>query len=160
MNLNNKQLIEIIGLVAVVASLLLLTYELRQANQIARTNARFEMTDSYASLNESVYTNPELAELISKLRNSDFVPSAQEREQIWAYLLRTTNTWIAAEFAYNNGQYPEEVFQGTLEDADKFLKDYPGMHPFWSEYLEDYPTLASNFQVYAIVEEALENTEL
>ena len=82
MKINPKEIREIAGIIAVVISLLILAYELRQPNQLARTATRLEITDSYAALNESIYSDPAFAALTSKLRNPNFEPDAVEVEQI------------------------------------------------------------------------------
>lgn len=157
MKIDAKQSVEIVGVLAVVITLLVLAYELRQSNQLARTATRQEITASYAALNESIYGDPAFAALAAELRNPNFEPDIVEVEQVQAYLMRNVNIWVAVENAYNNDHYSETNFQSTLDDIRSNLNSWPGMHRFWIEFFESYPTLSSNYQVFSYAQELLQS---
>ncbi|MEL6215280.1 MAG: hypothetical protein AAFQ99_06350, partial [Pseudomonadota bacterium] len=77
-----RVLVEVFGMVAVVVSLLLLAYEVRQSNRIARATVTYEISRDVNEFNELGYTNPEFAALLLKLGDADFEPSAVEALQI------------------------------------------------------------------------------
>ena len=155
MKLDTKQIIEIFSVLAVVVSLLILAYELRESNQLAMTATRLEITNSYASLNESIYSDPAFAELAAKLRDPNFEPDIVEAEQVQAYLMRHVNIWVAIENAYNNGHFSETNFQSTHDDIKSNIESWPGMHRFWFAFFEMYPTLSTNYQVFSYAQELL-----
>ncbi|MEQ9210544.1 MAG: hypothetical protein RLN96_12000, partial [Pseudomonadales bacterium] len=60
MNYSFKQIIEFLGIGAVVVSLLFVGYELRQARAIAQTEFRFQTVEQTRSLREYITENAEI----------------------------------------------------------------------------------------------------
>ena len=75
MKIDSKQIIETSGIIAVVLSVLFLAYEVRQSNEIARTDTRIEIANQYGSISDSIYTNSEVSELMLKLGDPTFQPN-------------------------------------------------------------------------------------
>ena len=158
MKIESKQVIEISGFLAIVLSVLFLAYELRQSNQIARTNTRIEIANQYGSLNESIYTNPEVNALTEKLGDPNFQPTAIEFEQSRAISNRIMSILVSVEIAYINGQYSERDFQFSLEDTRAAVRYLPGLHTHFLTYIESHPT-HSSVQIFAAIKDEIEKTK-
>ena len=160
MKIDSKQIFEFVGFMAVVLSVLFLAYELGQSNQIARTVTRIELANNYAALNESIYTNPEVAELLAKSKTgTDFQPTPSEIQQLSALAIRFNNIWQSVEIAYLNGQYSEVDFQGAMEDARNATIRYPGLMPYWVNFIESHPTQTTTYQIWGVVKDEIEKAK-
>ncbi|MEO0853597.1 MAG: hypothetical protein AAFY15_08855, partial [Cyanobacteria bacterium J06648_11] len=69
-------------MIAVVVSLLLLAYEVRQSNRIAQATTTYEISRDVNQFNELGYSNPQFAALLLNLGNPDFEPTGVEALQI------------------------------------------------------------------------------
>lgn len=149
-----KDTAEVVGVIAVIASLLFLGYEIRQSNQIARSTISYELANNYSELNEIIWTNPEVAALHVKARDPGYVPTAVEEEMLLAEVRRFLNVWGAVENAYRNGHQTREQLDIMLEDVEAVVAEYPAMRPLWRRELDKYPGLVS-FEFYRRAREAL-----
>ena len=142
MKAENRQLIEFIGLLAVVLSLLMVAYEIRQSNNIAIVNSEFELRNNFTTINEAVLTEPELVEFLAKistpgesLEGTDLIKAVS-----WTY--RLMNIWLAAELAYNNGMSTEATYQNIFENIAHSMRDSsPEMRSVWRVSAESFPSL-------------------
>ena len=108
---------ELIGLCAVVISLLFVAYEIRQANRIASGTTSYEMSRNYMSINELILSNPEVAELLSRRDSVDFEPNPTQKTQLQAFAHRLLNQWTSIEEAYDQGLVSERSYQIALDDV-------------------------------------------
>lgn len=138
-----SSLVESVGAVAVVASLLFLAYEIRQANKIARSTISFELSSSYASIDQSVWTDPNVAALRVKTRDPAFMPTPVEREMLLGEIRRLLNVWGAVETAFRNGYQTRQQFDVMLEGLEAILNEYPATRPLWAQELDRYGALES-----------------
>ena len=70
-----RQIIEATGLSAVVVSLLLVAYQIRQANQIAQATTTYEIVRDINQFNDMGITDPVFADLLVQLGKEGFAPS-------------------------------------------------------------------------------------
>ena len=150
-----KSSLEIIGVIAVVASLLFLAYEIRQSNQIARSTITFELGNNVSELNEIVWTNPEVAALHVRASDPRYVPTQVESEMLRAEARRFMNVWGTVEIAYRNGHQTRAQFDILLDDVEDVLERLPAAHPIWKRELQKYPDLES-FEFYVRAMSAIE----
>ena len=73
-----KDTVELVGIIAVVLSLLLVAYEVRQSNRIAQATTTYEIGRDVNQFNELGYSDPEFAALLVNLRDPEFKPSKVE----------------------------------------------------------------------------------
>jgi hypothetical protein len=139
MNIDTRQLIEIVGVTAVVVSLLLVALELSQTNSIAIASMEYELRDNYSSINELVLSDRDVAELLNKAKDPAYQVSDIERVQAYEYVARYSNVWAAVESAYDQGMLTEESYTELLDEAIRFsVFQYPALHDLWREELENY----------------------
>ena len=70
-----RQVIEILGLSEIVFSLLLVGYQIQQANRIADATTLYEIVRDVNQFNEIGMTDPTFAALLVKLESAEFSPT-------------------------------------------------------------------------------------
>jgi hypothetical protein len=146
--MSRKDIAEVIGVVAVVASLLFLAYQIRQSNQIARSTITYELANNSSEIYEIIWSNPEVSALHVKITDPAYEPTGQEQEMLRAEARRFMNLWGAVEIAYRNGHQSREQFEILLDDVEATLRRSPAAHEVWARELNSFPGLAS-FEFHA-----------
>ncbi|MEO1078715.1 MAG: hypothetical protein AAFY29_04100 [Pseudomonadota bacterium] len=146
-----KDTIELIGIAAVVLSLLLVAYEVRQSNRIAQATTTYEIGRDINQFNELGYSDPEFAELLLKLRDEQFEPSGLEVLQINLLARRFINIWTTQETAYANGLLTEVQFAATQVDVVTIMQTFPVLNRYWESAFHDQPALKSSAVLQPIV---------
>ena len=97
---------EIIGAIAVLATLLYLAKQIRQSNRFAIASSEITIWNSFGPINEAIYGNTEIARLntMAKDENAEFDDIDYVR--YLAFLRRCMNAWLSIETAYNNTNRP------------------------------------------------------
>ena len=110
-NVSRKNLVEIVGTVAIVVSLGFVAFELRQSNQIGRLEAMQSLADNWLSSGFEISGNKELAGLLAEVTEgaapSDFDTS--ENYQVMSFLYAVDHSW---QMRFNQLQL------GVLEPED------------------------------------------
>jgi hypothetical protein len=83
---------EVIGLSAIVVSLIFVAYQINQSNRIARGTTSYELSRNWMEMNRFYVTNPEMLSLRVKLEDKDFVPESDIELQRTMALLLTSIT--------------------------------------------------------------------
>ena len=120
MDFSSRTIVEIVGFLAVIASLLFVAYEIRQSNRIALGTTPYEIQRNWISINDAIATDEELAALLIKLGDESAELSALEQVQSAAYGRRFINTWISLQEAYDNGLVSDAVYQIAIDDVLTF----------------------------------------
>jgi hypothetical protein len=68
-NRHLRETVEIIGVISIVASLLLVAWEVRQANRIAAAQIEMQLAHGFNEMNMSRATTPDFARLFPKLNS-------------------------------------------------------------------------------------------
>ncbi len=150
-----KDLTELVGVIAIIASLLFLAYEIRQSNQIARSTISYELGNNYSEINEIVWTDPDVAALHVRVRDPEYVPTEIEEEMLLAEARRYMNVWGAIENAYRNGHQTREQLDVMLDDVEVVLTRLPAARPSWIRELDNHPGLQS-YEFYARAREIVD----
>ena len=126
-----KEIVEIVGVVSIVASLLLVAWEIRQSNRIAGAEVVLNLAGQFDEIHGERATSPEVAKLYPKLSAPEsHLVTATERSQMEGLAWRYVNSYVAAQVAYDNGIMSREHFERYLSDAEALVDAYPGLHPF------------------------------
>lgn len=142
MTWDSRKVIEAIGLLAVVFSLLLVAYEIRQANRIAVVNTEFELRNSYQATNLALLDNPDMVDFMVRMQTSGAPLQGPDevRARIWTYL--RLNAWLATAIAYENGVATEATYQNILNNIDNVMaRSSPEMRQVWRASLDSFPSL-------------------
>ena len=136
-----RDTIELVGIIAVVLSLLLVAYEVRQANRIAQATTTYEIGRDVNQFNELGYSDPDFAALLVELRDPEFKPSKVKAMQVRLLANRFVNIWTIQEKAYRNGLLTDEQFAMTKADVVTVIGAFPALVWHWKRVLRDQPGL-------------------
>ena len=143
MPIPHKDLFEYVGIAAVVAGLVFVAFELRQANQIAEVDSVADVYEKFQGINEILMTDTKLAELVAGRFESwdELDPVDQLKLQSWNYHLM--NTYITANIAYENGLLDETAYLGMLDNIAHDIRISSGaIRENWRYLLDNHPHLA------------------
>lgn len=158
MRLNWKEYLEIIALVAVVISLLLVAYQIQQANRIAIATVEIEISHNFAALNEFLMSHPEVSAASRSLDAGEEI-SDEERDLLVQLSRRLLNLWRSLETAYENGVLPESTYRIAFDDMRLSIESAgPERRSLWREVLDYYPSLADT-EVFSAAYAALARAE-
>lgn len=136
-----REYLELIGLIAVVLSLLLVAYEVRQSNRIAQATTTYEVARDVNLFNELGYSDTEFAKLLLQLTNEDNEYSEVQALQARLLAHRFVNIWTVQEKAYQNGLISDEQFELTKTDVLTVMNAFPGLASHWRAVFEAQPRL-------------------
>ena len=142
MKWNSKQSVEIIGVLAVVFSLLLVAYEVRQANRIAVVNTEFDLRNRYLTANIALLSNPDMVDFVVRMHTSGEPLEGPDevRAIVWTYL--RLNTWLATALAYESGVTTEQTYRNILDNIDSVIgQSSPEMRQIWRASINSFPSL-------------------
>lgn len=107
-----KDKIELIGIVAVIASLLILGYEIRQNTDTYAAQAVFELNESARQTLFQEATDPDLASLISKAENDFGTLSERERYMYSRWVFAYMNLYESAWRYHRRGVISDAEMEG------------------------------------------------
>ncbi|MEQ8861509.1 MAG: hypothetical protein RIC56_22925 [Pseudomonadales bacterium] len=120
---------EFIGIVAVVISLGLLTWELNQANSLGRFTVAADISRHYNEMNLEMASSREFGELAAAFRGDPKDLSEPQVQQAIAFAFWNRNVWINAERGYQEGWITRNAFQATLNDIGVVASQWPALRP-------------------------------
>ncbi len=112
-----KDTAELIGMAAIVASLALVAFELRQNTAVSTAQAVSDLNTAIDSSYRSRAQNAVLDELIRKGHSDPDTLTEQEKSQFFTWLHADMNLIEAAWFYYDNRIIPERKFDGYKNAA-------------------------------------------
>lgn len=127
---------EFIGIVAVVISLGLLTWELDQANSLGRFTVAADINRHYNEMNLEMASSPEFGGLAAALRGDPNELSPRQVEQAIALAFWHRNVWFNAEQGYREGWITRNSFQSTLNDIEIVANQWPALRPHMRNAVE------------------------
>ena len=134
-----REVVEIVGVVSIVASLLLVAWEVRQSNGIAATDIQLRVGEQFNDLHRVRMTSPEVAKLYPKLASpQNHLVTATEKSQIEGLAWHYVNVYLAAQIAHDNGLTSSKQFKNYSAGAAALVNAYPGLH---APLLQIYGTL-------------------
>ena len=128
---------ELLGTVTVVISVLYLAAQVKQSNKQSATNSGTDVLGEMNKLQEFVFSDPNGATLLVKLRTSE---ELSPEEEVKAHVIadRALNTWYSGQQSYLNGIMTVELFADIKDDAKRFIQTYPSLRGPMIEILGHY----------------------
>ena len=127
---NWREIIEVVAAVSVVSGLLLVAWEIRQANNIARAQTVLELSGAYNEFNVARLSNPEVAKLGLVLQfSTDYELSDVERSMITGLAYHIHNILWSAQVAYDNGLLTLDDLNMYQNDLEQSFEEMPAMMP-------------------------------
>ena len=109
------------AVVAIVASLVAIYWQQREANKMARVENAAGLSSNYAESLKDVMNNAELAEIFRKVMFQDEVLNTIEATQILLYfnimVANHRNVWLA----HANGLYDDDIFNMNVANTAWYL---------------------------------------
>ena len=141
---------EVIGLAAIVASVLFLAYELQLSNRIAIASTEIGIRNGYSEFNRNLSGTEVVAEVMAKVQQPEAELSDAERIRVLMVVMDILNVWWSVETACD-----EEIVQyrtcGELpDDIRGFIGYFPGTRPVFEFVLETYPSLGDTIVLATI----------
>jgi hypothetical protein len=151
---NWREIVEIIGILSIVASLLLLATELRQSNRIALADVRLEIIENYNQLHFERASNPEFAKLYAKLEDPGaHLITATERQQIKGLVRQYMNNAIYVHVAHEQGFLTDVEIAGHATRFRQVLEGLPGIMPAAVAHFQSAPGV-QHYPIFAVLKDA------
>ena len=141
---------EVLGGVLVLATLVYLSIQIRQTNNIALYNAQKDLLSRYDEINKIITTSPGLTEAL--LKREELSPV--EERQVYAIAMMYGALWMSAESGLKNGQVWDETYQTVASDVLTQIKRSPAIGRPLNQWLDEYPDIESRFEIVAPIREA------
>jgi len=139
---------EFFGAVAVVATLLYLGTQISQTNRISMATGSRDFQQQYTNFYRLIATDPEIRELVTRLRDPDYVvQSEQEEEQIESFSFLLLGIWLTTAVAYEQKQININMYRTYCRDVDVKLSKWPGLRPHMVELAKKYPD-TSKYEIF------------
>jgi hypothetical protein len=140
-----RELVEVVGVVGIVAAMILVASELRESNRIAVAQAamqiEMQINEQRNSINIARASDPNVAKLFPKLEAPEaHLITATEASQIRGMALQGINNLWSVHSAYENGLISREVRDGYIVDFTHTMEAWPGIRP---HYVAIYESLGS-----------------
>ena len=151
---NWREIVEIIGVISIVASLLVVATELRQSNRIAVTDVRLQIANNDNRGHFERASNAEFAKLFAKLENPEsHLITATEQQQIKGLARHYMSNAIAVQVAYDQGFLTDQQFDGRVYDFGIIMENLPGLVPEFI-VLYDSRSHVQDFAIFSAIEQA------
>jgi len=144
---------EIVGAIAVVATLFYLAMQIRHSNRQTQSAARYSFLDAYGKLHASLIENKDAAAVYRRGLSGESLDE-DEAVQFLFSLGQWINTWGVMHELYSEGQLPESQWSTVRQDIYEMLST-PGGRKYWDRFGSAW--MDPGF--FAMVESLLEDDE-
>jgi len=129
---------EAVAAIGVIASLIFVGFQLRQSNDLGRLQAQQSMGEAWSTVNLTMATNPELADLMARMAAGELKAEFDPGEEYSLYLVLhgLDHTWE---------MYYKQMKSGVLEKGDINFPP-PNNRTFGSSYHRElWPNIRAGF---------------
>ncbi len=127
--INWREIAEVAGVVSIVATLLLVTGELREANRVATTDAKLRLAEAYAAVHAMRIGDPDIAQLFLKIEAPDrHLITATDRSRMQALAEHLGGVYQSIQLAYDEGLLDENDVARYAGDVARSVAAWPGLH--------------------------------
>lgn len=129
-------MVEIVGVVGIIASMILVAAELRKSNDLASTQAEMALADQFNALHLARASNPEIAKLFPKLESPQaHLTTATDASQIRGIAWHYVNSLRSVQNAYKDELISRKVRDSYIVELAQTLEEWPGIR---SHYVDIY----------------------
>ena len=137
-----REIVEIVGVISIVAALLLIAWEIRQANRIAVTEIEMRLGNGFDELHLHRATTPDFAKLYPKMRApGNHLVTATEESQIQGLAEHLVNIYYSAQVAHDNGLLGTQGLESYRQDLEQTLEQLPGLAPSFARIHDATPEM-------------------
>lgn len=144
---------EIVGIVSIVAGLILVAREVRQANNIAKTQMGMELAAQANEFNSATFENAEVAELVVAVADPNFSDYSEAQESMMtAAAWHSANIFWSAQRAHDNGLLADDDILMYQSSLAWHTENMPGLRPSYKAIYATAPWLREMFVFQPLVE--------
>lgn len=126
-----RETVEIVGIVSIVASLLLVAWEIHRANRIATAALEVGIVQEFAELPRARAVSPEFARLYPKLGSPEgHLITATEASQTAGLARQIVESYRSVQIAHDRGFIGDARLSVYASDLAGLLIAYPGLVPY------------------------------
>ena len=142
-NVNWREMVEIVGLVSIVGSLLLLATEVRQSNKIASAEMEMTISEGFMQMQLQRTGNLDVAKLWSKITEPEgHLITATDRSQMRGLTWTYVNLFWMAQAAHDNDLMSDAGFDGYVEVFRWVLEHRPALQDHFIFIYDATPDMA------------------
>ena len=142
-NVNWREIVEIVGVVSIVGSLLLLATEVRQSNKIASAEIEMSLAEGFMQIHMQRAGNLDVAKLWSKITEPDghlitATDNSQMRGIAWTYV----NLFWMVQTAHNNDLMSDAGLDSYVDVVRWILEFRPALRDHFVFIYDSTPEMA------------------
>lgn len=135
--LNKRSAVELVGVAAVVASLIFVGVQIQQGAAATRSATVLQPKDSWAQLNLALATSPELADAFDLVEAQGWDANPQASRLVGSFYRTLFHNWSNAYYQFLNGTLEEAQWLPHLRDAE-VASSSPITRRVWSDWKHVY----------------------
>jgi hypothetical protein len=129
-----RETVEIVGIVSIVASLLLVAWEIHRANSIAVAGLELELAQGFDEMRGARAIAPDFARLFPKLGAPEgHLITATEASQAKGLARHIIEIYRSAQIAHERGLLEDARLSIYISDLASLVESYPGLVPYLLE---------------------------
>lgn len=133
-----REMVEIIGVLSIVAAVLVLAWEVKQTNHISKAELEFQLSDMYNEIHHSRATNTDLAKLFAKIdRPENQLFTATDLSQIDGLAWHYINVYSTIQSNLDNGVLGPAGLNDYKSDLANTLENHPALAKRLIEIFEE-----------------------
>ena len=141
-----KEVLEIAGMVGIIASLVLVAYELRQNTLMMRAQTRDSLTEKQMMLSSWIATSEFTANIVPRGVRGELELGSPEDIAFDQLLTGMFREWENALYQYEHGLFDEPEFSARKQAWQGFVSA-PGVRAFWKRRKDNFsPSLRSEIE--------------
>ena len=156
--MNWGKVAELVGLVSIVTGLILVAWEIHQANNIAKAQVVLGLAAQANEFNSATYENPEVAELVKVISDPDHIGFSETQESMMTGVAwHFTNIFWSAQSAYDNGLLGDDDIQNYQSSVAWHIENHPGLKPAFMVVYDTAPWIRDMYVFRPLVEMVCES---
>ena len=137
-----REFVEIVGVISIVAALLLVAWEIHEANRIAVAEIEMRLGRGSDELHLRRATTPDFAKLYPKMSApGNHLVTATEESQIRGLAQHLANIYYSAQVARDNDLIDAQDLDSYRQDLAQTLERLPGLAPALLEIHDSAPEM-------------------
>ena len=137
-----REIVEIVGVISIVAALLLVAWEVHEANRIAVAEIELRLGQGVDELHLRRATTPDFAKLYPKMRApGNHLVTATEESQIEGLAQHLANIYYSAQVAHDRGLLGAQDLESYRQDLARVLEELPGLAPAFTRIHDATPDM-------------------
>ena len=141
-NMTWKDWAEFIGILSIVAGLILVAWEINQANNIAKAQMVMDLAAQANEFNSSAFANSDVADLLTVISDPEGGDVSETQESmIRSVAQHFVNVFWAAQRAHDNGVLGDDDIFMYQSSMAWHLENLPGLRPAYVTIFDTQPWL-------------------